>query len=241
MKIFSSLLNAVFLNRCLICRSTIKKDIGSRVCLDCWKKVRLSNGPLCPVCGKPFLSGSTLLKSPDYRCGICRKSRPHFTKHIYLGPYEGTLSDVIRLFKFKKKVALAYPLSYLLCRKIKDIPDIDIIIPVPLHPRRLRFREFNQSLLLSKLISYHLNRPVLKDVIIKNKDAPPQISLDGDKRRKNMRNAFSVKEGFSISKKRVLLIDDVFTTGSTVNECAKILKKSGADSIFVLTLVMANN
>ncbi|HLF85702.1 MAG TPA: ComF family protein [Nitrospiria bacterium] len=241
MKIYSSLLNSVFPNSCLICRSTIKKDIGDRVCLDCWKKVRFSDGPLCPVCGKPFLSGSTLLKSPDYRCGICRKSRPHFTKHIYLGPYEGILSDIIRLFKFKKKAALAYPLSYLLCRKIKDIPEIDIIIPVPLHPRRLRFREFNQSLLLSRLISNHINRPVLKDVIVKNKDTLPQVRLDGDKRRINMKNVFSITEDYLVNKKRVLLIDDVFTTGSTVNECSKILKKSGAYSIYVLTLVMANN
>lgn len=241
MKIVSSLLNPVFPNRCLICRSTIKKDIGDRVCLDCWKKVRFSDGPLCPICGKPFLSGSTLLKSPDYRCGVCRKSRPHFSRHIYLGPYEGILSDVIRLFKFKKKAALAYPLSYLLCRKIKNIPEIDIIIPVPLHPRRLRFREFNQSLLLSRLISNHLNRPVLKDVIVKNKDTLPQVRLDGDKRRINMRNVFSITEDYLVNRKRVLLIDDVFTTGSTVNECAKTLKKSGAYSIYVLTLVMANN
>ncbi len=241
MKIISSLLNPVFLNRCLICRLTIQKDIGDRVCLDCWKKVRFSDGPLCPVCGKPFLSGSAILKSPDYRCGTCRKSRPHFTRHIYLGPYEGILSDVIRLFKFKKKTTLSYPLSYLMCRKIKDLPEIDIIIPVPLHSRRLRFREFNQSLLLSRLISNHLHRPVLKDAIVRNKDTPPQTRLDGDKRRKNTRNIFSITDDYLVNKKRVLLIDDVFTTGSTVNECAKILKKAGADSIYVLTLVMANN
>lgn len=241
MKIISSLLNLILPKRCLTCNSPLKKDIGNPICLDCWKNVKFSSGPLCPICGRPFRSEASLSKSPDHICGFCRKMRPYFERHVYIGLYEGILSDAIRLFKYKNRVSLAYPLSYLLCKKIMDIPKIDIIVPIPLHINRLRSREFNQSLLLSDLISQHLNRPVMQGVMAKIKDTRPQADLDRDERRRNNKNAFSVTDRRLIKGKRILLVDDVFTTGSTVNECAKILKRSGAYSVCAVTLAIVND
>lgn len=240
MKIISSLLNLFLPKRCLICHSPLKKDIGNPICLDCWKKVKFSSGPLCPICGRPFRSDVSLSMSPDHICDLCRKTKPNFERHFYVGLYEGILSEVIILYKYKKRVSLTYPLSYLLCKKIMNIPKIDIIIPIPLHNRRLRYREFNQSLLLSNLIGQHLDRPVMKGVMAKIKDTRPQVDLDRDERRRNNKNAFSITDRRLIKGKRILLVDDVFTTGSTVNECAKILKRSGAYSVYAVTLAMVN-
>lgn len=240
MKIISSLLNLILPKRCLTCQSPFKKDIGDVICLECWKKVKFPTAPLCPICGRPFFSEVSLSRSPDYICGLCRKTRPHFERHIYIGFYEGILLEAIRLFKYKKKVSLAYSLSYLLCKKIKDIPEIDIIIPVPLHAKRLRSREFNQSLLLSNLLGLHLGRPILKNVMVRRKDTSPQVTLDKNKRRRNVKNIFSVTNGDLIGGRRVLLVDDVFTTGSTADECAETLKKSGAYKVYIVTLATVN-
>lgn len=240
MKVISDLFNLILPKRCLCCKSHIKNNIGDAICLECWKKAKFSSGPSCPICGRPYLSEASLSRSPDFICGVCRKKRPYFDKHIYIGPYDGVLSEAIRLFKYKKRVSLAYPLSYLLCKKIKDIPEVDVIIPIPLHTKKLRSREFNQSLLLSDLVSLHLHKPILKDVMVRYKDRMPQVKLDKNKRRQNVKNVFSVTDSSLIAGRRVLVVDDVFTTGSTVSECAKILKKSGTYKVYAITLAMVN-
>lgn len=235
-----NIINLIIPKGCLICQSTFIKDVGDPICLKCWKKVVFSTGPLCPICGRPFPSRISLSKSPNYICGLCREKRPYFQRHIYIGSYGGVLSKAIRLFKYKKKVSLAYSLSYLLCRKIKDLPEIDIIIPVPLYIKRLRSREFNQALLISGVLSLHLDRPVINNVMVKNRDTRPQVELNRQKRRVNIKDVFSITDRYLIKGKRVLLVDDVFTTGSTINECARILKKSGAYRIYAITLAMSN-
>jgi ComF family protein len=113
---------------------------------------------------------------------------------------------------------------------------IDVIMPVPLHPRRLREREFNQSLLLADLIALRLELPVAYANLVRIIPSPPQTSLSRKDRLRNLRGAFAVQNPDQISGKRVLLIDDVFTTGTTVNECAKTLRRAGSGDVFVLTL-----
>jgi ComF family protein len=113
---------------------------------------------------------------------------------------------------------------------------VDVIMPVPLHPQRLREREFNQSLLLADRLGRHLNLPVVSANLVRRVPSPPQTSLSRKERLRSLRNAFGVRNPERISGKRVLLIDDVFTTGSTVNECARALRKAGSDDVSVLTL-----
>ncbi len=113
---------------------------------------------------------------------------------------------------------------------------LDVVLPVPLHPIRLRQREFNQSLLLAHELSRELRLPLLFDILERNRWTRPQVELDGEERRKNVRKAFSIKRPEQIERLRVLLIDDVYTTGATVNECARVLKKAGAKAVHVLTL-----
>jgi len=114
--------------------------------------------------------------------------------------------------------------------------DADVIIPVPLHPARLRAREFNQSLLLADQLGRHLARPVSARNLVRIAATDPQTTLSRQARLRNLRNAFEIRRPQDLADKRILLVDDVYTTGTTLNECAKILRKAGAGPVFGLTL-----
>lgn len=114
--------------------------------------------------------------------------------------------------------------------------EVDTIVPVPLHPTRLRSREFNQSLLLADQLSRHLARPVSTTQLIRASATAPQTTLTRQERLRNLRNAFDVHRPQNLSEKRILLVDDVFTTGTTLNECAKTLRDAGTGPVFALTL-----
>jgi ComF family protein len=138
---------------------------------------------------------------------------------------------VIQKFKYGRKVALGKPLGRLMargCEEFLTTCNAETIIPVPLHPKRLRWRGFNQSVLLARQIGSAYNLPV---------DCFTQ--LPEEDRRKNMRGAFALAEETSIDGKRLLLVDDVYTSGATVNECSRVLKRGGARQVFVLTLARA--
>jgi ComF family protein len=114
--------------------------------------------------------------------------------------------------------------------------DVDVIIPVPLHSARLRVREFNQSLLLADQLRRHLARPVSATNLVRIAATNPQTTLTRQARLRNLRKAFEIRRPQDLAEKRILLVDDVFTTGTTLNECAKTLRKAGAGPIFALTL-----
>jgi len=114
--------------------------------------------------------------------------------------------------------------------------DVDVMMPVPLHPTRLRAREFNQSLLLADQLGRHLALPVSATNLVRIAATDPQTTLTRQERLRNLRKAFAVRRPQDITEKRILLVDDVFTTGTTLNECAKTLRKAGAGPVFALTL-----
>jgi ComF family protein len=114
--------------------------------------------------------------------------------------------------------------------------DVDVMIPVPLHPARLRTREFNQSLLLADQLGRYLALPVSATNLVRTAATDPQTTLTRQARLRNLRKAFAVRRPQDIAEKRILLVDDVFTTGTTLNECAKTLRKAGAGPVFALTL-----
>ncbi len=165
-------------------------------------------------------------------CGQCLKKAPPFFRVLNYGLYEGALSDAINHLKFSGVKRLAKPLGSLLF--VFDSSGFDGIMPVPLSIRSLRERGFNQSLLISRVISKKLNVPLLMDNLWKIKETPPQIGLSARERLLNLKNAFQVKG--NIQGLRLLLVDDVMTTGTTVTECSKVLMRAGAKEVTVLTL-----
>jgi len=160
------------------------------------------------------------------------KAPPPFSKIISYGIYDGALRKAIHLLKFRAIKRLARPLAVLLSEL--HIPDADGIVPVPLHSQKLREREFNQTALIGRHLSQESGIPLLLDVLKKDKATLPQTDVTGKERLKNVKNTFTA--GKSVTGLRLILVDDVITTGATVYECAKVLKKAGAASITVVAL-----
>jgi competence protein ComFC len=125
------------------------------------------------------------------------------------------------------------------CEEFLARCDADTIVPVPLHPKRLRWRGFNQSVLLARQIGRIYSIPLDCFTLYRSKDTPPQTQLPEEDRRKNMRGAFALTPKASLEDKCFLLVDDVYTSGATVNECSRVLKRGGAREVFVLTLARA--
>lgn len=125
------------------------------------------------------------------------------------------------------------------CRDFLAVCAAEVIMPVPLHPKRLRWRGFNQSILLAREVSRAYSVPMDPFSLRRVRETPPQTELNEEERRRNVRGAFALAPGRSIERRNVLLVDDVYTSGATVNECVRTLRKSGARKVFVLTLARA--
>ncbi|HMS83502.1 MAG TPA: ComF family protein [Nitrospira sp.] len=190
----------------------------------------------CTRCDRPFVSPVATAYSPQHRCHACVEHPPSYTRAWTLYPYSPPLQDAIRLLKYRNKASLARPLANLMLSSLPQLDAVDLIIPVPLHHERLCHRGFNQALLLADPIGRHLNISISYTNLVRTTSTPPQTSLSRKTRLKNLRQAFMVRHPAQIQDKRILLVDDVFTTGTTVNECAKTLRRSGSADVFVLTL-----
>jgi ComF family protein len=157
--------------------------------------------------------------------------------------YKGVIRTLIHQLKYNKKLGLINFAASICCRfaeKFIDLNSIDYITFVPLDRQKKMQRDFNQSELIAKRIAKHFNIKILDNVLYKVKTTSPQIKVDGRERLSNLNKAFKVKRSALVKNKIILIIDDVLTTGSTLNECAGCLKQAGADSILALTLAGGN-
>jgi competence protein ComFC len=224
----NTLLNILFPETCPICQRPASDHTTAPVCTECWLSIIPYTGPACRKCGRPLTSDASII------CGDCLHDEPAFSSCRSFGLYEGALRKAINLLKYHRVQRLSKPLADILLH-IK-IPRIDAVLPVPLYKKRLRQREFNQSALIAKYSAEGLGSLLVTDALVKMRDTRPQVGLSSDERRKNMRNAFGVQNYMAIQGKDILLIDDVSTTGATIRECSRVLKKAGAGDIHVLTL-----
>jgi len=224
------LLNFLYPSKCPVCGNETDVSGFAPICGQCWQGIKRYTGPSCMVCAAPLVSEYAEV------CGQCIKNPPMFSRVITCGLYEETLSEAINQFKFYGIKRLAKPLAELLLGL--DLPEMDGIVPVPLSIKGLRERGFNQSLLVARVLSKKMRIPLLMDTLFKIKETPPQIGLSAKERLSNIRKAFMVKG--KIEGLRLFLVDDVMTTGATVTECSKVLKKAGAKEVIVLTLARAS-
>ena len=208
------------------------------ICPDCLSKIRWIEPPLCTLCGVPFLSREI----ENHPCGACLTRGTYFTMARAVGYYEGPLREAIHRWKYEEKSYLTLffgeKLAEGFCR-YWDPQSFDLIIPVPLHSKRLRERGFNQALLLVKELSRRTQIPYSKRLLQKRILTPPQVNLSGGEREKGVRGSFHIQRDEEIEGKSILLVDDVYTTGATVNECSKVLLKAGAERVDVLTIAHA--
>ena len=234
--LFRQMLHTVLPVTCVGCGEDLWGDPVPFFCRRCWSTIHPICGPICPRCSRPFPSSISLLHSPTHRCIDCRRHPPAYSLALAPYAYQSPLKEAIGLFKYKGKVSLADPLTNLMLAALDPFPDIDLILPVPLHSDRLREREYNQSLLLADRLSRRLNIPLSHTCLVRTRATPPQTSLKRKDRLKNLRKSFAVTQPNLIARKRILLIDDVLTTGTTVNECAKALRKADCGDVYVATL-----
>lgn len=226
-----SLLDFFFPTLCRICNGPLGE--ARWVCEKCLQRIIIVNPPVCHICGLPLSPSFMGTERP--LCKDCKNEKRYFSMARSVAIYEGVMRECIHLLKYDGKTGLSKPLGRMMVTLIKDEGiEGDMIIPVPLHPRKRRERGFNQAELLSHEISKGINIPVDTKKLIKKKDTPSQTDLTRLERIKNVKGSFCVRGGFK--GKRILLIDDVFTTGATINECSKVLLEAGAEDVYVITL-----
>jgi ComF family protein len=263
-RILSTLIEIIFPSRCRACGEFFRppkgkvqapwsKDIfrnamGPYLCPACADGFLPAASPLCPVCGEVFKSR----QGEDHLCGPCTQSPRKFQKARAVGVYEKGLLKAIHCLKYKGRRELARPLGGLLLSRLREQwePDeIDFVLPVPLHPKRMRTRGFNQSLLLVQAWRKSLKpgrtrtsgTEIVPGLMKRVKSTLPQTGLGRTGRMKNLRGAFVVNEPRRVENRRILLVDDVYTTGATADACAGMLLKSGAARVDVLTLARTTN
>ena len=230
------LLHTVFPMNCRTCDHALDDDPVPFFCQRCWNQITPVLSPRCPRCAHPFSSPHALTHSPEHLCGPCRKHPPAYHRAWTPYAYQSPLKEAIGLLKYRGKTQLAPALARLITLTHPGPTNVDVLVAVPLHPDRLREREYNQALLLAHHLGQQWKLPVLIDVLRRTKPTLPQTSLTRRERLKNLRKCFVVAAPSAVEGKTTLLVDDVFTTGTTVNECAKALRKAGAQAVYVQTL-----
>lgn len=216
---------------CPICKKRILTQHG--LCATCFSEIHFIDKPYCIKCGRPFEFDIP----EEMLCGSCCKKEPVFAKARSAFIYNSFSSQLILPFKHGDHLELTPLLTHMLYRAGLDLfDDIDMITAVPLHRFRFMKRKYNQAGLLAKSLSQKIKKPYIPQALIRIRHTKSQGHMKAVERKKNVAKAFAVKDTHLIKGKTILIIDDVFTTGATLNECAKTLLKAGATSIYVLTL-----
>jgi ComF family protein len=221
---------------CAGCGQPLHSERSEPFCSACLKTLEFISEPYCPVCGIPHAKE---VPSP-HLCGDCLSGIHHFDRARSTGSYRGSLREVLHHFKYGSQISLARPLAHMLIapgKQLVRLHKIDWIMPVPLHPKRLRQRGFNQASLLARRLGSALNISVDYASLQRTRWTEPQTGLTRRQRTVNVRGAFRLKPAEKVRGKGILLLDDVLTTGETVNQCVRVLKKDGeAKEVVVLTV-----
>ena len=237
-RILDSLLNLIFPELCFLCSAPLARQRDCGVCTSCWNKAAALKikPPRCPSCGLPLHS---VEENSNYLCGRCILQMPAYAGARSFGYYTAELSSLIQGMKFSGRRNLAGLLAPLLADTFYDTwgrEEFDILAPVPLHPARRRDRGYNQSELLACSLARQISLPFKKDALIRTRPTLPQVGLTDTQRLDNVRGAFKCADPRKVSNKRVLLIDDVMTTGATAASAAQALIEGGALRVSVLTV-----
>lgn len=230
-KVAFNLLEFFLPRLCVFCGDAVGPEAQVAVCGACELKLEPVASPLCPCCGVVF--GAR--EGADHLCGECTTEPPAFARARAPLVYEGPAADAIRRFKYSRRMEYLQVMQHWLMAPIcRDLAAAaKLLAPVPLHPKRLKERGFNQALLLAQAFP---EIPLGREVLARTRHTRPQAGLNPKERRDNVHRAFAVTRPEDVRGKSVLLLDDVYTTGATVRECARVLIKAGAREVNVLTV-----
>ena len=236
---FLGLLDLLYPRICFGCNKSFHEEENGYICQMCLESIKGSDCDRCHKCGYELGLG---VVSAENGCPECKRVHLSFERGFFVSGYYGPMKELISQYKYHKREFLAKPLGdllidNLLCQGI--ISEIDVIVPVPIHWKKKLKRGFNQSELIAKRISRGLNIPISVKNLSYKKNTLSQTQLSRTERQRNVAGAFVVRKPKIFSKKQILLIDDVLTTGITASECARILSNAGTKKVFLLALARA--
>src|SRR6266478_157438 len=221
---------------CTICAGSVGPH--DYLCADCETKLSRIVPPFCAKCSEPFDGAITT----TFSCANCAHRALYFDAAVSAYRSRGIARHVILNFKYGRQIHLRHLVGRWLIAALDDSRlrerRFDAIVPVPLHPAKQRERGFNQGALLAEWLSAHMALP-FRPVLQRVRFTTTQTAFDRSERMQNLRNAFRLRKNADVRKSRVLLIDDVLTTGSTLSECARVLKEAGAQSVYAATAARA--
>jgi ComF family protein len=227
----SSLLDLLLPPRCLRCGITVGE--AGTLCAGCWREITFLGAPCCAGCGLPFEfePGVAAL------CGACAQTPPPFARARAAMRYDEASRRLILGFKHGDRLHLAPAFGGWMRRAGAELlADADILVPVPLHWTRLFARRYNQAAVLAHAIHAAGGPPVGADWLVRRRRTPSQGKRNANARERNVKGAFAIKPGRAVKGRRIVVVDDVFTTGATAGECARVLRRAGAARVDVLTL-----
>lgn len=234
--LLENVLDIIFPPKCFVCGGIITDNHSRAVCKTCEGRVAANVRFVCGFCGAGLADGISA-------CGTCEEERIGASRNISFTVYDELVKNIIHVFKYNDHSEYAFKLvEYIdMHMDFSSIGRYDALIAVPMYKKKKKRRGFNQADVLAMALSDTLKIPVLEGVLIRIKNTAPQSNLSPAERLKNIEGAFEVIETAAINGKRILLIDDVFTTGSTIAECAKMLRCAGAAEVSSFTFARAGN
>lgn len=232
------LASVLFAAPCRICDQALTNASRIPICETCLAGFRRIANPMCHCCGRPFVS-AVAAESVQALCRLCRLDFYAFDRARSFAIYDDALSEAIVLLKYEQVTRLGVWFADRLAEIVRQAPDewqADIVVPVPLHMERQRERGYNQAELIARPLAKRLNLRLETALLVRTKPRPAQLVLSRTEHWKSVRGAYATWEGRKVDNVRVLLVDDVLTTGATLDACARALKKAGASVILGLTV-----
>ena len=227
---------AIFFPFCTVCYRYL--ETHNFLCPICWGKIKFIRTPSCYSCGKKLSTptfGNTTI------CASCIESPPPYDMGRSAVVYSGIVSKLILRLKYSDGMEYAKLFSQWLTTAYPSIfQDADCIIPVPIHWKRSLSRKYNQTLVLALALRKATGLPIYPNVLCRNTFLRPQKGLTASQRKENVKNAFAIGDASHIVEKKVILLDDVLTTGATLEICSKLLKKAKAQKVYALTVARSN-
>lgn len=233
-----ALASVVFPAPCRVCGETLMNASPIPICESCLASFVVIKDPLCQCCGRPFIS-PVAAQAIKPLCRLCRAQEYAFERARSYAIYNDPLVSAISLLKYEQVTRLggwfAARLAELLAKAGKDFA-ADVVVPVPLHPARQRERGYNQAELIARPLARRLSLRLGPYLLVRTKPRPPQLLLSRRQRWESVRGAYATRAGVRVDKLRVLLVDDVMTTGATLDACSRALIRAGAAAVIGVTV-----